>query len=354
MGEDLDITVQYKDSAPVIVEPTIPADAKEYCGKVQFCDTVSPPAVSLLHRSLSEWGHRTLRWLSSLVSSVMSTVSGDSGSSSSSCSTTPRPCVFVAGLGQKTDYGLSTTDSKPYFGDEFQDYVPCCSWYDLTLVNELVGYLLEVSSSSDSSTGLIADTVIFTHSSANNMLAYAISQNLCSLASSTTWPGASAPMMGSMGSNFIQETCDGTLSGVVSSLLELLDECPVTPGRTALSYESGSYASSELKAAYEAAQTAYATNVDAVMCSSSYSGLPSRVRHGRRGDLAQGFSENDGLVEYQSCAYGLDTSTFSSSYTSTNCLTELNHQDCTFRDGDSLFSDVKNKKPMKWLQHLLS
>ncbi|KAJ8548560.1 hypothetical protein ON010_g11113 [Phytophthora cinnamomi] len=376
MGEDLDITVQYEDSAPVIVAPTIPVDVEEYCGKVPFGDTVPPSATSLIHRSFSEWSHRALRaeeaesWLSSLVSSVVSAVSGnsDDSDSSSSCSTTPRPCVFVAGLGQNTDYGLSTTDSKPYFGDEFQDYVPCCSsiqyiematslyaWYDLTLVNELVGYLFEISSSSDSSTGIIADTIIFTHSSANNMLAYAISQNLCSLASTTTWLGASAPMIGSMGSDFIQEACDGTLSGVVSSLLELLDECPVTTGRISLSYESGSYASSELKAAYAAAQTAYAANVDAVMCSSSYSGLASTYEavYVLAGEvIPHKSSVNDGLVEYQSCAYGLDTSTFSSSYTSTNYLTKLNHQDCTFRNGDSLFSDAK--KPMKWLQHLLS
>lgn len=376
MGEDLDINVQYEDSVPVIVAPSIPTDVEEYCGKVPFNDALKPSATSLFHRSISEWDHRALRaqeaesWISSLVSSVVSAGSGDSSDSgsSSSCSKTPRPCVFVAGLGQETDYGLSTTDSKPYFGDKFQDYVPCCSsiqyielatslyaWYDLTLVNELVGYLFEISPSSDSSTKVIADTIIFTHSSANNMLAYAISQNLCSLDPTTTWLGASAPMIGSMGSDFIQEACDGTLTGVVSSLLELLDECPVTTGRISLSYETGSYASSELKAAYAAAQSAFATNVDAVMCSSSYSGLASTyeavyILAGKT--ISHKSSDNDGLVEYRSCAFGLDTSTFSSSYTSTNYMTKLNHQDCTFRNGDSLFSDAK--KPMKWLQNLLS
>ncbi|GMF29224.1 unnamed protein product [Phytophthora lilii] len=149
--------------------------------------------------------------------------------------------------------------------------------------------------------------------------------------------------------------CDGTLTGVVSSLLELLDKCPATAGRVALSYQTGSYASSEMKAAYAAAQTAYAANVDAVMCSSSSSGLASTYQalYILAGEVIPHKSdENDGLVEYQSCAYGLDTSTFSSSYTSKNYLTKLNHQDCTFRNGDSLFSD--SKKPMKWLQNLLS
>ncbi|OWZ10102.1 hypothetical protein PHMEG_00017097, partial [Phytophthora megakarya] len=160
MGEDLDISVQYEDTVPIITAPSIPSDVKQYCAE---------------------------SWISSIVSKVVSAVSKDSDDvdTSSSCSTTPRPCVFVAGLGQKTDYGLSTTDQKPYFGDEFQTYVPCCAsiqyielatslyaWYDLTLVNELVGYLFEISSSSDSSTKVVADTVIFTHSSANLMLAY--------------------------------------------------------------------------------------------------------------------------------------------------------------------------------------
>jgi len=372
-GEDLDINVRYEDSAPAIEVPSIPADVAEYCGKVPANDAIAPSATSLLHRSFSEWGHRALRaqeaesWFSSLVSSVVATVTGDSDSSSS-CSTTPRPCVFVAGLGQKVDYGLSTTDSKPYFGDEFQDYVPCCSsiqyielatslyaWYDLTLVNELVGYLFQISSSSSASTRVVADTIIFTHSSANLMLAYAISQNLVSLDTTTTWLGASAPMIGSMGSDFIQAACDGTLSGVVSSLLELLDECPVTTGRISLSYETGSYASTALQAAYAAAQPAYAANVDAVMCSSGYSGLASTFEavYALAGKVIDHKStENDGLVEYQSCAYGLDTSTFSSSYTSKNYVTKLNHQDCSLRNGDSLFSDAK--KPMKWIQNLLS
>ncbi|KAG1697044.1 hypothetical protein DVH05_017430 [Phytophthora capsici] len=91
------------------------------------------------------------------------------------------------------------------------------------------------------------------------------------------------------------------------------------------------------------------------MCSDGYSGLPStyQAAYALGGvTISHKSSENDGLVEYQSCAYGLDTATFSSSYTSKNYVTQLNHQDCSLRNGDSLFSD--NKKPVKWLQNLLS
>ncbi|KAG7396519.1 hypothetical protein PHYBOEH_002172 [Phytophthora boehmeriae] len=175
-GADLDIGVH---SAPKIEAPSIPVDVEEYCGKVPFNNAIAPSTMNLLHRSFSEWGHRSLRiqesesWISSVVSSVVSGVTGDSDdlSSSTSCSTTPRLCVFVAGLGQKTDSGLSTTDTKPYFGDKIHDYAPCCSsiqyielatslyaWYDTALTQRLVDLLVQVSPTSDATTGTIRDT----------------------------------------------------------------------------------------------------------------------------------------------------------------------------------------------------
>ncbi|KAG7396520.1 hypothetical protein PHYBOEH_002173 [Phytophthora boehmeriae] len=189
----------------------------------------------------------------------------------------------------------------------------------------------------------------------NNMLASAIANGLCSLDSSTTWVAASAPMIGSMGSDFIQEACDDTLTGVVSTLLDLFDECPVTTGRVALSYQTGNFASAELVAAYKAAQTAYAANVDAVMCSKSSSGLASvlEVVYVLAGQtVPHKSSQNDGIVEYGRCAFGLSTSSFDASTSSVNYLTNLNHADTSFRNGDSLFSS--SKKPMKWFQTLMS
>ncbi|RLN48382.1 hypothetical protein BBJ28_00006837 [Nothophytophthora sp. Chile5] len=376
IGEDLDIEVHYEQSAPVIVAPIIPSYVALSCGKVPSNKAISTLTTSLFTRSFSEWGHRSLRseeadsWISSLVSEVVAAVTDDddSASSSSSCSTTARPCVFIAGLGIKTDYGLSTTDEKPYFGDEIQDNAPCCSsiqyielatslyaWYDPTLTQRLADLLVQVSPSSDATTGTIRNTIIFAHSMGNNMLASAIADGRCTLESSTTWVAASAPMIGSMGSDFIQMACDGTLTGVVSSLMELFDECPVGAGRVAMSYQTGDYTSAELVAAYTAAQTAYTANVDAVMCSSGYTGLSSLLEvvyilAGKT--VPHTSSENDGIVEYGSCSHGLDTSTFSSSYSSTNYLTKLNHADTSFRNGDSLFSGTK--KPMKWFKSLMS
>ncbi|GMF60849.1 unnamed protein product [Phytophthora fragariaefolia] len=301
MGEDLDITVQYEDSTPVIMAPMIPVDVEEGIRELDI----------------------------NTRGSVVSRFSGHSSNSGSSCSTTPRPCVFVAGLGQKVDYGLSSHDLMSYFGKEIREHAPCCSsiqyielatnlygWYDEILAQRLVSLLVQVSSTSDASTGTVLDTIIFAHSMGNNMLANAIANGHCSLDSSTTWIAASAPMGGSMGSDFIQMACSGKLTGVVSSLLHLFDECPVTAGRLALAYQTGSYASPELVAAYTAAQVAYAENVHAVMCSKSYTGRSSviEVAYILAGKTVPHKSrQNDGIVEYASCAKGLPAEPFASS-----------------------------------------
>lgn len=74
-----------------------------------------------------------------------------------------------------------------------------------------------------------------------------------------------------------------------------------------LSYESGEYSSKKLKRAYAAAQKAYRTNVSAVMCSENYAGLLSThqayfwlLGH----TIPHKSNDNDGIVEFQSCAGG--------------------------------------------------
>jgi hypothetical protein len=62
-------------------------------------------------------------------------------------------------------------------------------------------------------------------------------------------------------------------------------------------------------------------------------------------------SENDGIVEFQSCAGGLSTSKFGSTYDDTFYLTGLNHADTAFLNGDALI--VNSQKPVKWFECLL-
>ncbi|RLN37042.1 hypothetical protein BBJ28_00008680 [Nothophytophthora sp. Chile5] len=367
-GSNLNIDAKYEQFAPVIEAPSIPAGAALKCGNVRSSEFVVPSAMSLLTRSFSEWGHRTLRAEEAEFSfdEVVQTIVDDDDSSCS-CSGTQRSCVFIAGLSSHDDYGLTDYDPEEYFGSEIQDHAPCCSsiqyitlathennWYDVAFQQRLVDLLLQVSGTSDASTRTVKDTIIVAHSMANNILGGAIANSLCTLDPSSTWVAASAPMEGSMGSNYLQEACDGTLTDAVQGVVDLFDGCPPSTGRISLAYQGTSYSTAEMNDAYAAAQTAYVANVDAVMCSNGYSGLVSTMEAMYAlagGVVPHKSSENDGIVEYQSCAAGLSLDLFSNSYDSTYYLTELNHVDTTFRYGDGLFSDAK--KPMKWFECLL-
>ncbi|RLN48383.1 hypothetical protein BBJ28_00006834 [Nothophytophthora sp. Chile5] len=367
-GSDLNIDVSYEQFAPVIEAPSIPAGAALKCGKVRSSKFAAPSAMSLFARSFSEWGHRTLRSEAADFSfeEVVQTIVGDDDSSCS-CSGAQRSCVFIAGLSSHDDYGLTDYDPEEYFGSEIQDHAPCCSsiqyitlathennWYDVAFQQRLVDLLLQVSGTSDATTRTVKDTIVVAHSMANNILSGAIANSLCTLDPSSTWVAASAPMEGSMGSNYLQEACDGTLTDIVQGVVDLFDGCPPSTGRISLAYQGTNYSTAEMNGAYAAAQTAYVANVDAVMCSNGYSGLVSAMEAMYAlagGVVPHKSSENDGIVEYQSCAAGLSMDLFSNSYDSTYYLTELNHVDTTFRYGDGLFSDTK--KPMKWFECLL-
>lgn len=157
-----------------------------------------------------------------------------------------------------------------------------------------------------------------------------------------------------MGTNYLYDACNGDLSGIVQKLLDLLGGCPVCAARGALAWRGSNRSSTRLNADYEASQRAYADNVDAVMCSNNYSGLVSVVTpiFNVGGSLIPHHSrENDGIIEFQSCAKGLPKDLFNASSNSKLYVTELNHLDTTFRFRDSLFSDTK--RPVKWFECLL-
>ncbi|ETL77376.1 hypothetical protein L917_21683 [Phytophthora nicotianae] len=114
------------------------------------------------------------------------------------------------------------------------------------------------------------------------------------------------------------------------------------------------HSTSALNSAYVAAQSAFRSNVDAAMCSDNYSGLLStdQIVYKLGGSLIPHKSqENDGIVEYKSCAGGLSTSKFGKTYDDTFYVTGLNHADTAFRHGDALV--VNSQKPVKWFECLL-
>jgi hypothetical protein len=366
-GSDLNIGVKYEQSAPVIIAPRVSTEALASCGKVPFGDRVTPSLPALLTRSVSEWGHRTLRAEAAefdLFDTVSDLVTDDN---TCGCKGAQRVCIFIAGLSSYEDHGLTDDDPEGYFGTEIGDHSPCCSsrkfvtlatkdnsWNDPAFQQRLIDLLVPISGTGDPATGTIKDTIIVGHSMANLILSGAIAGGKAILDPSTTWVAASSPMEGSMGSNYIQESCSGNQSGVVASVIELLGNCPANTGEMSLAYQGSTFASQELNDAYVAAQAAYTANVDAVMCSNSYTGLVTvkAAIYALAGEVLPHHSaENDGIVEYGSCAMGLPLDSFGTSYDSPRYVTELNHVDTSFRNGDGVFSDAK--KPLKWFECLL-
>ncbi|POM71098.1 Hypothetical protein PHPALM_12379 [Phytophthora palmivora] len=260
-------------------------------------------------------------------------------------SSTPRPCLFFHGMDVEADGGI--VDSYSFFGD-IKDHAPCCSsfnfailntvdyeWYNDTLQQKACNAAMEVSTgTTNSGSTEINDLIVVAHSMGNNMFAGALATEKCSIGSNVDWVDLSGPMKGSMGSDFLHQICDGgNLFQDVLAELGGLIECT---------------------ARYAAARAVHEKYVTASMCGTTYSGLLSSEYLGL---LAGGLliphhsSENDGIVEFQSCIGDLDTSSFKTTYSTTWYAAALNHADTTFHNGEGLFSSAK--KPLKWFECLL-
>ncbi|GMG18234.1 unnamed protein product [Phytophthora fragariaefolia] len=251
-----------------------------------------------------------------------------------SCRSKQRPCVFMHGLGVAEEIAANEDTFPRYWAVSVCDRI--------------------LAVSDTSSDFVVADTIVVTHSMGGLLLSGAIANGKCSLASNSTWISMAAPMSGSMGSDYDQASCAGESNVIVDILVKLHNECPVRPAVSSLAYEAGKFSSQKLKMTYEAAQEAYRTNVSAVMCSENYAGLISKyqVYFWILGHMIPHKSnENDGIVEFQSCAAGMPEGRFGNSYLDRFYVTRLNHYDMTFRSGDALFN--KAKMPMRWFECLL-
>jgi cell division septation protein DedD len=198
----------------------------------------------------------------------------------------------------------------------------------------------------------IKDTIIVAHSMGNLMLAGAIANGYCTIDTSSSWLAISAPMKGSMASDYLQSSCSS--GSVVKAVADLISSCPPNTSIKSLAYQGGSYASATLNAAYTAAQSIYQKYVTGALCSDSYEGLIStdQIAFQLAGSIIpHKSSENDGMVEFQSCSAGLQQSWFSGSYIERYYLTSLNHRDTAMRHGDATWDE--SKMPTKWLSCVL-
>ncbi|KAG1687629.1 hypothetical protein DVH05_004750 [Phytophthora capsici] len=255
-------------------------------------------------------------------------------------------------------------DSFRYWGN-LTGHAPCCTamkymvldtvnntWTNTTQQQKVCDRALAVSKTSTESS--ITDTIVVTHSMGNLLLAGALAAGICKLDSSSTWVGIAAPMKGSKASDFIQESCAGNTNFILKYMVENSGRCPPTTALKSMPYMGEGFSSKTLDAAYSAAQDVYRTQVSALMCSSSFSGLrsPDQMKLWALGMVGRHHSwQNDGMVEFQSCAVGIPASKFGRSWKNRFYRTKLNHYDMQFKYGDGLFS--KAKMPVKWFECLL-
>ncbi|CEG43273.1 uncharacterized protein PHALS_13478 [Plasmopara halstedii] len=356
-GVNMDVLVEYIWNRTKIQPPTLDSSVHKCSSVASYISTTEVGRAMLTGQSYLTNTTRKLR-------AEVSWIFGSKDLPTCSCKSTPRPCIFIHGLGCSPELAENQDEFHKYWGD-LTGHTPCCSsikfarldtvnfaWTDQTLQQKLCDRVLAVSDTSTDSR--ITDTIIVTHSMGNLILAGAIANGRCKLESSSTWVGMSGPMKGSMASDIIQESCAGNSNFVYDKLAKIIGKCPPTEALKSLAYEGGSFCSEELDAAYKAAQKVYREQVYALSCSENYFGLWSKYQ-AQFWIVAQMIphksSKNDGFVEFQSCAAEIPDSRFGSSYLDRFYRNSLNHFDMRFLAGDS--SRSKSKMPLKWFECLL-
>ncbi|ETP07204.1 hypothetical protein F441_16477 [Phytophthora nicotianae CJ01A1] len=356
-SSDLTVEVEYVDYPAIVQKPMLSGGTS--CS-VTTATSVTPTALALLTGTSTP--NRNSRKLKAEQHMAIEPAS-------CACKSIPRPCVFFHGNGNAKELEeLQDTpeNTNGRMGNMNED-APCCtevkyavlntvdySWTDDSLQQKFCDRALRLSESSDKQSGVIQDTVVVTHSMAGLIMSMALATGKCSFGKGATWVAISSPMKGTMAADFLENACNDDYTEVVGGLFDFLGKCPVPLSRQSLVYQGGKHSNGELNAAYVAAQEAYRSNVSAAMCGNDYDGIFSKYQAplfvaGKF--LPHKSLENDGLVEYQSCAIGLDESLFGTSYEDTFYKPQLNHADTVFLTGDGLFKD--SKKPVKWFECLL-
>ncbi|CEG41009.1 uncharacterized protein PHALS_11179 [Plasmopara halstedii] len=358
-SNDLDITVEYLQNPINVSRPDMLADPAP-CGTVQKAMSLTSTALAFAsgNKILSN-AYRKLKEEASMFLR---------SKSCNKCSTTPRPCIFFHGSGNELEMP-ELQDNADLLKDKFGDiygHAPCCSsikyavldtmnagWRNASLQQKFCKHSLSMSPTSDVAAKIIDNTIVVTHSMGGLVMADALVNNRCSFSDTTSWVALSPPMMGSMASDYLMDICSIKGSRLRIGLLKMFDQCPAAESRKSTCYQGEKYSNPSLDAAYLAAQKAYRENVDAVMCSDNYNGVHSKFEAPSilAGKLIKHKSkENDGLVEFESCAGGLDAGLFDDHYSSAFYRPRLNHADTAFLTDDSPFFD--SQKPHKWFKCL--
>lgn len=206
----------------------------------------------------------------------------------------------------------------------------------------------------------IENTMIVAHSMGNLIVANALAEKECSLGTTSKWIGLQGPLAGTQSVNYLKQNClsehrDFHPSKGINKVLRWAGFCPVPEAYKSMSFENGNGTADELNQKYEQAQEMYRNRIDAAMCGVSSFGLwtVDAIVLNTASKLSPHMSEDDGVVEFNSCAGPLDQSKFSSDYRGNAFYrAEINHIDGSFENGDGFWG--ASRKPVKWFQCLYS
>ncbi|GMG17504.1 unnamed protein product [Phytophthora fragariaefolia] len=351
-GGDMDATVQFMNNHLDIIAPRTDMH--------QCAEVASPSAITSIGKSIL-----TGKPIPNDTRRLRAAFDFPFKGSLCSCKSKPRPYIFIHGMGVEEEMPENQDDFTDYWGDHLVEHAPCCStmtFAHLNTVNNAWTSTIQQQNVSNralavtdySNEDVITDTIVVTHSMGKLMFAGALATGKCSLDASSTWVGLAGPMMGSMASDFVQESCAGETNIVWDKIGNITGRCPPSTALKSLAYQNGSHTTEEMNAAYAAAQEAYRDNIHALMCSTSFSGITSRYqpKFWALGAMVPHKSHNnDGMVEFESCSVGFSKDRFGGSWRDRFYETKLNHYDMKFLNGDAILND--EKMPLKWFECLL-
>ncbi|KAF0715527.1 hypothetical protein As57867_003323, partial [Aphanomyces stellatus] len=339
-GDDLDIAVEYLTDASDVPAIAVPDESLD-CPVIQ----ASLP---------------NLQGLTERAASTESAGTAKMNRASCGCKGPRKPCLFVHGVGQKSSGPIR--DSSDSWGS-LKDRAPCCTstkyvqfdtvsnrWDGASLQNDFCNAALQVATGNNGRT--VGNLILVTYSMGNLIAGGAIANNRCGLSGGVSWLSLAGPMHGSKTINFLEQTCangnGGWGNAALNVIAYLIGKCPAQPAYSSMKHQST--VGQSMQNTFVAAQRARAQHVTKVLCGNSPSGLASIYSAALPivSQLSKHDTENDGVVDFNSCTAGVGTNGFGTSYNSANYKAAINHIDAAFRQGDGLFGD--DRKPVKWFE----
>eukprot|EP00455_Lapot_gusevi_P043105 TRINITY_DN51_c0_g1_i1.p1 TRINITY_DN51_c0_g1~~TRINITY_DN51_c0_g1_i1.p1 ORF type:complete len:291 (+),score=79.44 TRINITY_DN51_c0_g1_i1:106-978(+) len=264
-----------------------------------------------------------------------------------------RTCVFLHGCG--LDQDAPPTSTFPDYWGNVHTFVPQCNvtifnhhdtvlnpWYDDNLMR---GYCQVATGSADNK--WIQDTIVFTHSMGNLILAGAIASGYCDFDLSSSWYQVTGPMHGSRAADMVDHLCadpsifDAPVRAIAKDMNYCRSDGSLSANPSYVSMQTNNTQLIQLDVANVMAQ-----RVKGSMCGSSAFGLMSSYSL-ELYSLSEvvGYPEpNDGMVGWSSCA--VPGATYSATFQADFYQASINHADATCRNGDGDYGD--DRKPCSW------